>query len=303
MNSSYHIPALLNESIEGLSIKPDGIYVDVTFGGGGHSREILSKLNKKGKLLAFDQDEDVIENIISDPRFIFVRSNFKYLQNFLKYHGIEKVNGILADLGVSSHHLDEKERGFSFRFDAVLDMRMNKKNNKTAADILNNYTKEQLADIFYLYGELNNARQIAKKIVEARTKESFQRTYHFLEVIKPFFSKEKEKKNLAKVFQALRIEVNDELSALRCMLEQASKVLQKEGKLVIITYHSLEDRLVKNFIKSGNFDGILEKDFFGNILAPLHAVNNKVIIATKEEIENNPRARSAKLRIATKKTE
>jgi 16S rRNA (cytosine1402-N4)-methyltransferase len=303
MNSSYHIPALLKESIDGLSIKPDGIYVDVTFGGGGHSREILSKLNKKGKLIAFDQDEDAIENIISDPRFIFVRSNFKYLQNFLKYHGIEKVNGILADLGVSSHHFDEEERGFSFRFDTVLDMRMNKNNNKTAADILNNYTQEKLADIFYLYGELNNARQIAKKIVEARGQKAFHRTYRFLEVIKPFFSKEKEKKNLAKVFQALRIEVNDELSALRYMLEQATKVLEKEGRLVIITYHSLEDRLVKNFIKSGNFDGILEKDFFGNILAPLQAENNKVIIPTKEEIENNPRARSAKLRIATKKTE
>jgi len=301
MSSFYHIPALLNESIDGLCVKPDGVYVDVTFGGGGHSREILSKLNSKGKLIAFDQDEDAIANAINDPRFIFVRSNFKYLQNFLNYHGIEKVNGILADLGVSSHHFYEVERGFSFRFDAALDMRMNKNNNKTAADILNNYSQEKLADIFYLYGELNNARQIAKKIIEARTKEPFERTYRFLEVVKPFFSKEKEKKNLAKVFQALRIEVNDELSALRCLLEQTVKVLEKDGNLVIITYHSLEDRIVKNFIKSGNFEGTLQKDFFGNILCPLQAVNNKIIIPTEEEIEKNPRARSAKLRIARKK--
>ena len=301
MDIPYHIPALLHECIDGLSIKHDGTYVDVTFGGGGHSREIISHLSNTGKLIAFDQDEDAIRNMIQDPRFIFVRSNFKYLHNFLKYHGITKVDGILADLGVSSHHFDQAERGFSFRFDGDLDMRMNKKSGKTAADILNTYSEEELSNIFYLYGELNNARRISKKICETRTNQPFQKIYPFIEVIKPFFSREKEKKDMAKVFQALRIEVNNELSTLRSMLKQAVEALNENGRLVIITYHSLEDRLVKNFIKSGNFEGQLEKGFFGNIISPLQAVNNKVIIPSEEEIRQNPRARSAKLRIAIKK--
>lgn len=298
MVNEYHIPALLNETVEGLSIKPDGKYVDVTLGGGGHSREILSRLNKNGKLISFDQDEDAIKNAIDDPRFIFVRSNFKYLRNFLRYHGIDKVDGILADLGVSSHHFDEAERGFSFRFDGELDMRMNKRSALTAAKVLNTYTEEQLADIFYLYGELRNARRIASTIVRTREKEPFERIFPFVETLKPFYGKDKEKKDMARVFQALRIEVNKELDVLKSLLSQSLEVLNPNGRLVILTYHSLEDRLVKNFIRSGNIEGKIEKDFYGNVLAPLKAVNNKVIVASDEEIARNPRARSAKLRIA-----
>ncbi|MBV5283983.1 MAG: 16S rRNA (cytosine(1402)-N(4))-methyltransferase RsmH [Paludibacter sp.] len=298
---AYHIPALLNETIEGLNIDPDGVYVDVTFGGGGHSTEILSHLSYKGKLLGFDQDEDAIKNALDDPRFIFVRSNFKYLKNFLRYHNIEKVDGILADLGVSSHHFDEAERGFSFRFDGALDMRMNTKSPLTAAVILNTYGEEELANVFYLYGELHNSRKIAKTIVAARSKAPFDKIFPFIEVLKPFFGREKEKKDMARVFQALRIEVNKEMEVLRSLLEQSFDVLKPEGRLVVLTYHSLEDRLVKNYFRSGNFEGKLEKDFFGNILSPLKAINNKVIIATDEEVERNPRARSAKLRIAEKK--
>lgn len=298
---AYHIPALLNETIEGLNIDPDGVYVDVTFGGGGHSTEILSHLSSKGKLLGFDQDEDAIKNALDDPRFIFVRSNFKYLKNFLRYHNIEKVDGILADLGVSSHHFDEAERGFSFRFDGALDMRMNTKSPLTAAVILNTYGEEELANVFYLYGELHNSRKIAKTIVAARSKAPFDKIFPFIEVLKPFFGREKEKKDMARVFQALRIEVNKEMEVLRSLLEQSFDVLKPEGRLVVLTYHSLEDRLVKNYFRSGNFEGKLEKDFFGNILSPLKAINNKVIIATDEEVERNPRARSAKLRIAEKK--
>jgi 16S rRNA (cytosine1402-N4)-methyltransferase len=298
---AYHIPALLNETIEGLNIDPDGVYVDVTFGGGGHSTEILSHLSSKGKLLGFDQDEDAIKNALDDPRFIFVRSNFKYLKNFLRYHNIEKVDGILADLGVSSHHFDEAERGFSFRFDGALDMRMNTKSPLTAAVILNTYGEEDLANVFYLYGELHNSRKIAKTIVAARSKAPFDKIFPFIEVLKPFFGREKEKKDMARVFQALRIEVNKEMEVLRSLLEQSFDVLKPEGRLVVLTYHSLEDRLVKNYFRSGNFEGKLEKDFFGNILSPLKAINNKVIIATDEEVERNPRARSAKLRIAEKK--
>ncbi|MEI6753939.1 MAG: 16S rRNA (cytosine(1402)-N(4))-methyltransferase RsmH [Paludibacter sp.] len=294
----YHIPALLNETIDGLDIKPDGVYVDVTFGGGGHSNEILKRLSKNGKLLGFDQDEDACKNIINDPRFIFVRSNFKYLKNFLRYHNIEKVDGILADLGVSSHHFDEAERGFSFRFDGALDMRMNTKSPFTAAVLLNTYSEEQLADVFYLYGELHNSRKIARTIVNARSKAPFDRIFPFIEVLKPFFGREKEKKDMARVFQALRIEVNKEMDVLKALLEQSLEVLNPNGRLVVLTYHSLEDRLVKNFFRSGNFEGKLQKDFYGNIIAPLQAVNNKVIIANNEEIERNPRARSAKLRIA-----
>jgi len=298
---AYHIPALLNETIQGLNIDPDGVYVDVTFGGGGHSTEILSHLSSKGKLLGFDQDEDAIKNALDDPRFIFVRSNFQYLKNFLRYHNIEKVDGILADLGVSSHHFDEAERGFSFRFDGALDMRMNTKSPLTAAVILNTYGEEDLANVFYLYGELHNSRKIAKTIVAARSKAPFDKIFPFIEVLKPFFGREKEKKDMARVFQALRIEVNKEMEVLRSLLEQSFDVLKPEGRLVVLTYHSLEDRLVKNYFRSGNFEGKLEKDFFGNILSPLKAINNKVIIATDEEVERNPRARSAKLRIAEKK--
>lgn len=296
----YHIPALLNETIDGLNIKPDGIYVDVTFGGGGHSRKILSHLGPKGKLLAFDQDEDAIQNIIDDSRFIFVRSNFSYLKNFLRYHHIDKVDGILADLGVSSHHFDEAERGFSFRFDGALDMRMNSQSPLTAAVLLNTYSEEQLADVFYLYGELHNSRRIAKTIVNARAKQPFNRIFPFIEVLKPFFGREKEKKDMARVFQALRIEVNKEMDVLKSLLEQSIDVLNPNGRLVVLTYHSLEDRLVKNLIRSGNFEGKLEKDFYGNVIAPLKAINNKVIIAGNDEIERNPRARSAKLRVAKK---
>ena len=295
----YHTPALLNETIEGLNINPDGIYVDVTFGGGGHSREILARLSKNGKLLGFDQDEDAIKNQIVDPRFIFVRSNFLYLKNFLRYHHIEKVDGILADLGVSSHHFDEAERGFSFRFDGKLDMRMNTKSPLTAAVLLNTYTEEQLADVFYLYGELRNSRKIAKAIATERTTIPFNRIFPFVEMLKPFLSRVNEKKDLARVFQALRIEVNKEMEVLKSLLEQSREVLNPEGRLVVLTYHSLEDRLVKNFIRSGNFEGKIEKDFFGNVLSPMKAINNKVIIADEAEVERNPRARSAKLRIAT----
>jgi len=297
---AYHTPALLKETIEGLNIKPDGIYVDTTFGGGGHSLEILSHLNENGKLLGFDQDEDAIKNSINDPRFIFVRSNFLYLKNFLRYHNIDKVDGILADLGVSSHHFDEADRGFSFRFDGLLDMRMNTKSPLSAAVLLNTYSEEQLADVFYLYGELRNSRKIAKTIVTARSSAPFSRIFPFVEVLKPFISRENEKKDLARIFQALRIEVNKEMDVLKSLLEQSLEVLNPEGRLVVLTYHSLEDRLVKNFIRSGNFEGKIEKDFFGNVLSPLKAINNKVIIADDEEIERNPRARSAKLRISTR---
>ena len=294
----YHTPALLNETIEGMNIKPDGVYVDVTFGGGGHSKEILTRLGAKGKLLGFDQDEDAVKNIIQDDRFIFVKSNFKYLKNFLRYHNIEKVDGILADLGVSSHHFDEADRGFSFRFDGALDMRMNTQSPLTAAVLLNTYSEEKLADVFYLYGELHNSRKIARTIVNARTNAPFDRIFPFIEVLKPFFGREKEKKDMARVFQALRIEVNKEMDVLKALLDQSLEVLNPNGRLVVLTYHSLEDRLVKNFIRSGNFEGNIEKDFYGNVLSPFKAVNNKVIIAGNEEIGRNPRARSAKLRIA-----
>ncbi len=296
----YHIPALLEETIEGLKIKPDGMYVDVTFGGGGHSREILKQLSTKGRLIGFDQDEDAMQNALDDERFTFVRSNFRYLSNFLKYHNIEKVDGILADLGVSFHHFDNAERGFSFRFDGKLDMRMNTRSPLTAEKVVNDYSEEQLADVFYLYGEMHNSRRIASTLVRARSSQQIETIEQFLEVLKPFFPKEREKKEMAKVFQALRIEVNKEMQALQELLQQSVEVLKPNGRLVVLTYHSLEDRLVKNFIRSGNFEGKLEKDFFGNILAPFKAVNNKVIVASDEEVERNPRARSAKLRVAEK---
>lgn len=296
----YHVPALLTETIEGLNIQPDGVYVDVTFGGGGHSRAILEKLGENGRLFGFDQDIDAVKNIPDDVRFTFVRSNFRYLKNFLKYHGITQINGLLADLGVSSHHFDEAERGFSFRFDGPLDMRMNTASPVTAAHILATYTEEQLADVFYLYGELHNARKIARTVVMHRAKEPIERIFQFIELLKPFFSREKEKKDMARVFQALRIEVNSEMKVLSEMLEQCVELLSPEGRIAVLTYHSLEDRLVKNYFRSGNFEGKIEKDFFGNIIAPLKTINNKVIVATDEEVQRNPRARSAKLRVAMK---
>lgn len=297
-NAEYHIPALLTETIDGLNIKPNGIYVDVTFGGGGHSKAILEKLGATGKLISFDQDEDAIQNILEDKRFIFVRSNFRYLKNFLKYHGIEKVDGILADLGVSFHHFDESERGFSFRFNGALDMRMNKQSAKTATQVLNSYSDEDLANVFYLYGELHNSRKIASAIIRARNTKPLETIQEFVDILKPYFLREKEKKEMARVFQALRIEVNSEMEVLEDLLEQTVDVLNEQGRLVVLTYHSLEDRLVKNFIRSGNFEGKLEKDFYGNLISPLKAINNKVITASEEEVERNPRSRSAKLRIA-----
>ena len=298
---TYHVPVLLKESVDGMNICPNGTYVDVTFGGGGHSREILSRLEKDGRLLGFDQDEDAERNIVDDPRFIFVRSNFRYLHNFLRYHDIEKVDAILADLGVSSHHFDDSERGFSFRFDGALDMRMNKRAGLTAADVVNTYAEERLADIFYLYGELKNSRKLASVIVKARANGQIKTIGEFLEIIKPLFGREREKKELAKVFQALRIEVNQEMEALKEMLTAATEALKPGGRLVVITYHSLEDRMVKNIMKTGNVEGKTTQDFFGNLQTPFKLVNNKVIVPDEEEIERNPRARSAKLRIAEKK--
>ena len=298
---TYHVPVLLKESVDGMNICPNGTYVDVTFGGGGHSREILSRLEKDGRLLGFDQDEDAERNIVDDPRFIFVRSNFRYLHNFLRYHNIEKVDAILADLGVSSHHFDDSERGFSFRFDGALDMRMNKRAGLTAADVVNTYAEERLADIFYLYGELKNSRKLASVIVKARANGQIKTIGEFLEIIKPLFGREREKKELAKVFQALRIEVNQEMEAVKEMLTAATEALKPGGRLVVITYHSLEDRMAKNIMKTGNVEGKTTQDFFGNLQTPFKLVNNKVIVPDEEEIERNPRSRSAKLRIAEKK--
>ena len=296
----YHIPVMLNECMEGLAIKPDGVYVDVTFGGGGHSKEILSKNKKKGTLYGFDQDADAENNIPEDDRFVFVRSNFRYLSNFMRFHGETEIDGLLADLGVSSHHFDDKDRGFSFRFQGMLDMRMNTRAGKTAADVLNTYTEEALSTLFYLYGELKNSRKLASVIVKARETKPLVTTDEFLALITPYIGKDKEKKMLAQVFQALRIEVNDEMRALREMLQQAMRLLKPGGRLVVMTYHSLEDRLVKNFFKSGNFEGTISQDFFGNIQSPFRLINNKVITPSSEEVEVNPRSRSAKLRIAEK---
>ncbi len=297
----YHVPVMLNESLDGLNIQASGNYVDVTFGGGGHSREILSRLSEDGRLFGFDQDADAENNIPADSRFVFVRSNFRYLYNFMRYHRVEgEIDGLLADLGVSSHHFDDKERGFSFRFDGLLDMRMNTRAGRTAADVLNTYTEEQLADLFYLYGELRVARKLAATLVRSRENKRIETIADFLEVIKPFVAKDKEKKFMAQAFQALRIEVNDEMRALKEMLQQTLQVLKPEGRLVVITYHSLEDRLVKNFLKTGNFEGKMEQDFYGNVKSPFRLVNNKVIVPTDKEIEQNPRSRSAKLRIAEK---
>lgn len=301
VKQTYHVPVLLEESIDGLNLKKGGIYVDVTFGGGGHSKEILRRMDKSCKLYSFDQDEDAERNIVHDERFTFVRSNFRYLKNFLKYYGVEEVDGILADLGVSSHHFDDSERGFSFRFDGKLDMRMNKRAGMTAADILNNYDEEKLADIFYLYGELKNSRKLASVIIKRRSVKPFDTIGDFLETVKPLYGKEREKKEMAKVFQALRIEVNQEMEALKEMLYSATEMLKPGGRLSVITYHSLEDRMVKNIMKTGNIEGKMEQDFFGNVKTPYKTINNKVIVPDDDEIETNPRSRSAKLRIAEKR--
>ena len=295
---TYHVPVLLQESVDGLDIKPDGIYVDVTFGGGGHSREILSRLGKNGHLYSFDQDEDAEKNILNDNRFTFVRSNFRYLRNWMRYYGVDQIDGLLADLGVSSHHFDDETRGFSFRFDAPLDMRMNKRSGMTAADILNNYDEGQLADIFYIYGELKNARRIATAIIKARSIKAIETTGDLMQITESLFPREREKKETAKLFQALRIEVNHEMDALKEMLYGAQEVLREGGRLSVITYHSLEDRIVKNIMKAGNAEGKVKQDFFGRTEAPFRQVGNKVIIPDEEEQQRNPRSRSAKLRIA-----
>ncbi|MGC9373965.1 MAG: 16S rRNA (cytosine(1402)-N(4))-methyltransferase RsmH [Bacteroidales bacterium] len=295
----YHTPVLLTESIDGLQINPQGVYVDVTFGGGGHSREILKKLNK-GKLVAFDQDDDALPNLIDDERFIFVNHNFRFLKNFLKYHGFEKVDGILADLGVSSHHFDQPERGFSFRYDGELDMRMNRSAKVTAKDIINQYPEQKLAKIFWEYGELKNSRKLARAIVNNRTDKEINTIKSFTDLLMPFIPKHAEHKFLAKIFQALRIEVNCEMDFLKEMLLQTTEVIKPGGRLVVITYHSLEDRLVKNFIKHGKFEGEAEKDFYGRTNVPFKAINRKVIVPDEKEIAKNNRARSAKLRIAEK---
>ena len=298
----YHIPVLLNETVDGLNIKPGGIYVDETFGGGGHSREILRRLSDDAHLYSFDQDADAEQNIPDgDKRFTFVRSNFRYLKNWMRYYGEEGIDGLLADLGVSSHHFDDESRGFSFRFDSPLDMRMNKRAGKTAADIVNEYEEEALADIFYLYGELRNARRIAAAIVKARSSQKIETTTDFIHIVEPFFKREREKKDMAKLFQALRIELNHEMDALKEMLKAATEILKPGGRLSVITYHSLEDRIVKNVMKTGNPEGKVVQDFYGRIESPFRLINNKVIIPDQEEQERNPRSRSAKLRIAEKR--
>ena len=299
---TYHVPVLLNESIDGLGLKAGGIYVDVTFGGGGHSREILRRLGADGHLYSFDQDADAERNILANPNFTFVRSNFRYLKNWMRYYGVEQIDGLLADLGVSSHHFDDETRGFSFRFEAPLDMRMNKRAGQTAADILNKADESRLADIFYLYGELKQARKMAAAIVKARTQKPFETTQDLLSAVGALIPREREKKDTAKLFQALRIEVNQEMSALRDMLTAATELLRPGGRLSVITYHSLEDRIVKNVMRSGNAEGKVEKDFFGRVETPFDTVG-KVIQPTAEEQQRNPRSRSAKLRIAEKRPE
>ena len=304
----YHVPVLLHDSIDGLAIRKGGIYVDVTFGGGGHSREILRRIVEAGggHLYSFDQDADAEKNISCAAEegkacFTFVRSNFRYLKNWMRYYGVEQIDGLLADLGVSSHHFDDETRGFSFRFDAPPDMRMNKRGGTTAADIVNEASEEQLADIFYLYGELKQARRLASAIVKARGEKRISTTQELLTAVDHILNKERAKKEQAKMFQALRIEVNHEMDALREMLLSATDLLKPGGRLSVITYHSLEDRMVKNIMKTGNIEGKLQQDFFGRIDSPYALVNNKVIVPSDEEQEANPRSRSAKLRIAERK--
>ena len=300
----YHIPVLLDESINGLNIKPSGIYVDVTFGGGGHSKEILSRLNGGGRLFSFDQDADAEKNIEAREGFTFVRSNFRYLKNWMRYYGIDKIDGLLADLGVSSHHFDDESRGFSFRFDAPLDMRMNKRAGKTAADVVNEYDEGKLADILFLYGEMKNSRKIASMLVGARQRKPIQTTLDLITAVRGqhtptnTMAESREKKEMARLFQALRIEVNHEMDALKEMLQSATELLKPGGRLSVITYHSLEDRMVKNVMKTGNAEGKRMQDFYGKVETPYRLVNNKVIVASADEQQRNPRSRSAKLRIA-----
>lgn len=307
----YHIPVLLKESIDGLDIKPGGVYVDVTFGGGGHSSEILQRLDGTGHLYSFDQDADAEKNIEkrlgergkgtgAGANFTFVRSNFRYLKNWMRYYGEENIDGLLADLGVSSHHFDDFERGFSFRQDAPLDMRMNKRASMTAADIIETYTEQQLADVFYIYGELKQARRLAATICKARTETKIKTTAQLTAIAEKHLNREREKKDMARLFQALRIEVNNEMTTLREMLAAATQLIKPGGRLSVITYHSLEDRIVKNFMRSGNAEGKISQDFFGRRETPFRLVNNKVITPTDDEQERNPRSRSAKLRIAEK---
>lgn len=298
-NEVYHTPVLLKESVDGMEINPGNICIDVTFGGGGHSREILNRLDSHGHLYSFDQDEDAEKNAPDDKRFTFVRGNFRFIYNFMRYHGVSGVDAILADLGVSGHHFDDETRGFSFRFDADLDMRMNKRGGQTAADLLNNASEDELARIFKFYGELNCARKLATRIVKRRSEQPFRRVNDLIETAKPFCPPQREKKEMAKVFQALRIEINKEVEALQEMLRSAKDLLNPGGRLVVITYHSIEDRIVKNFMKSGNMEGIIEKDFFGKVISPFET--KKVIVPSQEELESNPRSRSAKLRVAIKK--
>ncbi len=308
---TYHVPVLLKESVDGLNIQSGGVYVDVTFGGGGHSSEILSRLDEQAHLYSFDQDADAEQNVmrsevgaerrfVDDSRFTFVRSNFRYLKNWMRYYGVESIDGLLADLGVSSHHFDDESRGFSFRFDAQLDMRMNKRAGKTAADIVNDYDEEVLANLFYLYGEIKQSRRLAAAVVKARSQQRITTTQDLLGILEPIFKREREKKDLAKVFQALRIEVNHEMDALKEMLKSATELLKPGGRLSVITYHSLEDRIVKNIMKTGNVEGKRIQDFYGRIETPFTLINNKVIVPSENEQQENPRSRSAKLRIAEK---
>ena len=297
---TYHVPVLLDESIDGLAIQPGGIYADMTFGGGGHSKEILRHLGKKGHLYGFDQDADAEKNIVEDGRFTFVRSNFRYVKQWMRYYGVEQIDGVLADLGVSSHHFDDETRGFSFRFDAPLDMRMNRRAGMTAADVVNNYDEQQLADVLYFYGELKNARRTASQIVKARSQHRIETTGDLLRLLGADPESTQWKKEMARLFQALRMEVNHEMEALKEMLAGVTQMLRPGGRLVVITYHSLEDRLVKNVMKAGNAEGRVQQDFFGRAETPFRLVNNKVIVPTDEEQQRNPRSRSAKLRIAEK---
>ena len=308
---TYHVPVLLKESVDGLNIQSGGVYVDVTFGGGGHSSEIFSRLDEQAHLYSFDQDADAEQNVmrsevgaerrfVDDSRFTFVRSNFRYLKNWMRYYGVESIDGLLADLGVSSHHFDDESRGFSFRFDAQLDMRMNKRAGKTAADIVNDYDEEALANLFYLYGEIKQSRRLAAAVVKARLQQHIATTQDLLGILEPIFKREREKKDLAKVFQALRIEVNHEMDALKEMLKSTTELLKPGGRLSVITYHSLEDRIVKNIMKTGNVEGKRIQDFYGRIETPFTLINNKVIVPSENEQQENPRSRSAKLRIAEK---
>ena len=299
-NKVYHVPVMLDQCLSGLDINPEGTYVDVTFGGGGHSRAILSQLNNEGRLLGFDQDLDAMARAPQDSRFTFVRSNFRYLHNFLRYYDALPVDGILADLGVSSHHLDEASRGFSFRFEAPLDMRMNQRATLTAAQVVNDYSEERLQTLFSLYGELPNSRRLAQAIVKARAAEPLRTMQQLLAVATPLMPRQREKKELAKMMQALRMEVNHETEALQEMLEAAVEALKPGGRLVVMTYHSIEDRMVKNFMKSGNIEGKVETDLYGRSYAPLRMSPSKPITPDEREVEQNPRSRSAKLRIAIK---